>query len=131
MGVAVCVSLSRSVISRSRCSDGSGNVFHSVSLTCVRAVPASTAVVYNLHFHGIRSFHVRRADVSRTAFSIVFASRSRFELLIAPDGTVLPNAYVNLRTSSETMPQTVSVRVAGNNGLPVELELSFWEQANL
>jgi hypothetical protein len=29
------------------------------------------------------------------------------------------------------MPQTVSVRVAGNNGLPVELELPFWEQANL
>ena len=113
-----------------KCSDRSGNVFHSVSLSCVCAVPASTAVVYNLHFHGIRSFHVRRADASSTAISIAFDSRSRFELLIAPDGTVLPNTYVNLHRSSETMPQTVSVRVAGNNDLPVKLELPFWEQAN-
>ncbi len=105
-----------------------GLVFHSISLTCVCRVPICTTALYNLRFRRIHSFHVRRADNRSAAVSILFEDTSQFELLIASDGSLLPNKYVKLRNSSGIMPQTVSISFAENNQSP--LELPFWELVN-
>lgn len=108
--------------------DTQGVVFHSISLTCVCRVPICTTALYNLYFRRIHSFHVRRADNRSTAVSILFEDRSQFELLIASDGSLLPNKYVQLRNSSGIIPQTVPIRFTENNQLP--LELPFCELVN-
>ena len=105
--------------------DTRGHVFHSISLTCVCRVPICTTALYNLGFRRIHSFHVRSADDRKTAVSIVFEDTSQFEVLIASDGSLLPNKYVKIRNSSGIMPQTVSIRFMENNRTP--LELPFWE----
>ena len=105
-----------------------GLVFHSISLTCVCRVPICTTALYNLRFRRIHSFHVRRADKRTTAVSIVFEDASKFELLIASDGSLLANKHVKLCNSSGIMPQTVSVLFSENSQSP--LELPFWELAN-
>jgi hypothetical protein len=111
--------------------DIKGNVLHSISLTCVCPVQANLAGVYNLHFQHVQLFHVQRTEDLGSTISIVFDDTSHFELLIAPDGTLLPNNYVSLHNSRGSMPETVSVRLTGKHGQPVKLELPYREQSNL
>ena len=106
-----------------------GNVLHSISLTCVCPVQANLTGVYNLHLQHVQLFHVQRTAVPGTTISIVFDNTSRFELLITPDGTLLPDSYVSLHNSRESMPETVSVRSTGKHGPPVKFELPYREQA--
>jgi hypothetical protein len=110
--------------------DIKGKVLHSISLRCVCPVQANRAGVYNLHFQHVELFHVQRTEDLGTTISIVFDNTSQFELLIASDGTLIPNNYVSLHNSRESMPETVSVRLTGRHGLPVNLKLPYPEQAN-
>jgi hypothetical protein len=113
-----------------KCWDIKGNVLHSISLTCVCPVQVNRGGIYNLHFQHIQYFNVKRTEDLGTTISIAFDDTSHFEMLIASDGTLIPNNYISLHNSRESMPETISVRLTGGHGQPVKLNLPYPEQAH-
>ena len=102
-------------------------MFHYTPLTCACRAPICMVASYNLYLRRIHPFHVRSAD-NRRPVSILFEGASQFELLMALNGSLLPNKYVKLCNSTEIIPQTVSIRFTENTQSP--LALPVWELAN-
>jgi hypothetical protein len=104
----------------------SGNAFHEISLIAVCRIPGHESAIYNLRIDNIRSFRVRRADSGRTQVSLKLEDESTFELLVAPDGTLLATDYLDFLVTGESLPQTVSVRLTKQNRTGTKPVLPCW-----